>query len=159
MTAQTPEEFVYKGKRYLGLYTEPLNQYLQTHNIEFQAFISTCWRGYRGLWVISNNRLYLTDFSGAIKIYTTEKYELTIDESYDIKNISLNHLFPNQQKVFADWFSGEVKLVRRIKFTGDDYYDTVYKKVIHLTFEKGILINEEIIRNKSSFFPKWLRFW
>lgn len=48
MTAQTPEEFVYKGKRYLGIYAEPLHQYLQTQNIEFQAFISTCWRGYRG---------------------------------------------------------------------------------------------------------------
>ena len=159
MTAQSPEEFVYKGKRYQGLYVEPLDEYLQSQNFEFQPIASNCWRGYSGLWVISDNKLFLTHFSGAIRIYQTEKNEFSPDRSYETKNISLNDLFPNQQNVFAEWFSGEIKLVRRIKLTGGGYYDTIYKKVIHLTFERGILVNEEIIKNKSSFLPKWLRFW
>jgi len=158
MTAQKTEEFVYKGKRYQSLYAEPLDQYLQTQNIEFQPIASSCWRGYACLWIISDNKLYLTGFSGAIRIYTDDD-EFSPERSYEIKNISLNELFPNQQNVFAEWFSGEIKLVRRIKLTGNDYHDTVYKKVIHLTFEKGILINEEIRENKNSFLPKWLRFW
>jgi len=159
MTAQTSEEFVYKGKRYQGLYAEPLDQYLQTQNIEFQPIASSCWRGYKCLWIISENKLYLTDFSGAIRIYNTDDDEFSPERSYDIKNISLNELFPNQQNVFAEWFSGEIKLVRRIKLTGNDYYDTVYKKMIHLTFERGILAKEEIRENKRSFLPKCLRFW
>lgn len=158
MTAQTPEEFFYKGKRYQGLYAEPLDRYLQTQNIEFQPIASSCWRGYTCLWIISDNKLYLTGFSGAIRIYNTDDDEFSPERSYEIKNISLNHLFPNQQNIFAEWFSDEIKLVRRIKLTGNDYYDTVYKKVIHLTFEKGILVNEEIRENKNSFLPKWLRF-
>ncbi len=159
MTAQKTEEFVYKGKRYQGLYAEPLDQYLQTQNIEFQPIASSCWRGYTCLWIISENKLYLTGFSGAIRIYTTDDDELSPDRSYKTKNISLNDLFPNQQNVFAAWFSGEIKLVRRIKLSGNDYHDTVYKKVTHLTFERGILAKEEILKNKSSFLPKWLRFW
>ncbi|MNI37768.1 hypothetical protein D3C73_918820 [compost metagenome] len=159
MTAQTPEEFIYKGKRYQGLYAEPLDQYLQTQNIEFQPIASNCWRGYSGLWVISDNKLFLTHFSGAIRIYQIEKNEFSPELCYETKSISLNHLFPNQQNVFAEWFSGEIRLVQRVKLTGEDYCDTVYKKVIHLTFERGILVNAEIIKNKISFLPKWLRFW
>lgn len=159
MTAQSPEVFVYKGKRYQGLYAEPLDQYLQTQNIEFSPIASSCWRGYTCLWIISDNRLYLTGFSGTIRIYQIEKNEFSPELCYETKSISLNHLFPNQQNVFAEWFSGEIRLVQRVKLTGEDYCDTVYKKVIHLTFEKGIVINEEIIKNTKSFFSKWLRFW
>lgn len=159
MTAQSPEVFIYKGKRYQGLYAEPLDQYLQTQNIEFCPIASSCWRGYTCLWIISDNKLYLTGFSGAIRIYTTDDDEFSPERSYEIKNISLNELFPNQQNVFAEWFSGEIKLVRRVKLAGNDYHDTVYKKVIHLIFENGILVNEEIIKNKRRSLPRWLRFW
>ena len=148
MTAQSPELFVYKGKRYQVLYTEPLDQYLQTQNIEFSPIASSCWRGYTCLWIISDNRLYLTGFSGTIRIYQIEKNEFSPELCYETKSISLNHLFPNQQNIFAEWFSGEIRLVQRVKLTGEDYCDTVYKKVIHLTFEKGILINEQIIKNR-----------
>lgn len=159
MTAQSPELFVYKGKRYQVLYTEPLDQYLQTQNIEFQPIASSCWRGYTCLWIILDNKLYLTGFSGAIRIYTKDDDEFSPDRSYETKNISLNDLFPNQQNVFAEWFSGEIKLAKRIKPTDEVHCNTVYKKVIHLTFERGILINAEIIKNKISFLPRWLRFW
>lgn len=157
MTAQSPEEFVYKGKRYQGLYVEPLDEYLQSQNFEFQPIASSCWRGYTCLWIISDYKLSLTHFSGAIRIYQTEKNEFSPDRSYETKNISLNDLFPNQQNVFAEWFSGEIKLVRGIKPTDEEYCN--YKKVIHLTFERGILVKEEIIKNKISFLPRWLRFW
>ncbi|PUV23138.1 hypothetical protein DCO56_19705 [Sphingobacterium athyrii] len=159
MTAQKPEEFIYKGKRYQGLYAEPLDQYLQTQNIEFQPIASNCWRGYSGLWVISDNKLFLTHFSGAIRIYQIEKNEFSPELCYETKSISLNHLFPNQQNVFAEWFSGEIRLIQRVKLTSEDYCDTVYKKEIHLTFEKGILVKKEILKNKCSFLPRWLRFW
>lgn len=159
MTAQSPEKFIYRGKRYQGLYAEPLDQYLQTQNIELQPIASSCWRGYNGLWVISDNKLYLSGFSGAIRIYTKDDDEFSPDRSYETKNISLNYLFPNQQNVFAKWFSGEIKLVRRIKLTDGDYYDKIYRKVIFLTFENGIMVNKEIRGNESSFFSKLLRFY
>lgn len=151
MTAQTPEEFVYKGKRYLGIYAEPLHQYLQTQSIEFQAFISTCWRGYRGGWVISDNKLYLTGFSGAIRIYTTDDDVFSPDRSYKIKNISLNHLFPNQQNVFAEWFSGEIRLGKGILKEDFDNCETLYRKEIYMRFKDGVLIEERVVRNNLSF--------
>lgn len=135
-----------------------MDEYLQTQNFEFQPIASNCWRGYSGLWVISDNKLFLTHFSGTIRIYQTEKNKFSPDRSYETKNISLNDLFPNQQNVFAEWFSGEIKLVPRIKHSGDDYHDTVYKNLIQLTFEKGIIVNEGIRENKRSFFSKWFCF-
>ncbi|MEJ5090925.1 hypothetical protein GEO21_12830 [Sphingobacterium faecium] len=151
MTAQTPEEFVYKGKRYLGIYAEPLHQYLQTQNIEFQAFISTCWRGYRGVWVISDNKLYLTCFSGAIRIYATDDDVFSPDRSYETKNISLNYLFPNRQNVFAEWFSGEIRLGKGILKEDFDNCETLYRKEIYMRFKDGVLIEERVVRNNLSF--------
>ncbi|GEM_PF-1606625 len=162
MTAQTPEEFVYKGKRYSVTYTEPLGQYLQTQNFdfEFNPIASSCWRGYRGLWCISNNKLYLTDFSGAIRIYIIDDDEFSPERTYETKNIRLNDLFPNQQKVFAEWYSGEIKLGKGFVKSDYDNFETLYSKETFLKFKDGVLIESKIVRNHISFYdriPRYLK--
>ncbi|ULT28494.1 hypothetical protein KUH03_19355 [Sphingobacterium sp. E70] len=106
MTAQTPEEFIYKGKRYQSLYAEPLDQYLQKQNFEFQPIASSCWRGYSGLWVISDNKLFLTHFSGAIRIYQTEKMNSVLTDLTKSKILALIIYFQISRMFLLNGFQG-----------------------------------------------------
>ena len=51
MTAQFGETLKYNGVNYY-LATEPLEPYLEKHNIKFYAWCTACWRGY---WTIFFN--------------------------------------------------------------------------------------------------------
>ena len=121
MTLQIAEKLTYNGEEY-ALHTEPLRSYLYKHPIEnpkpTRTFFSTaCWRGYVGHWAIEEAKLYLI--------------ELDSFEEIPIRNI-LNDLFPNQEKVLADWFSGTIST------TLDDMY-----MYLEFKFEKGRLVNVE----------------
>ena len=59
MTAQVCESIIYKGKK-LEMATEPLKVILDSRpELKFYAEWTSCWRGYRGTWEITNERLYL----------------------------------------------------------------------------------------------------
>ena len=126
MTAQAREILIYKGKRY-GM--APLEPYIETNNIQFnpESICSACWRGYIGTWSIEDGRLYLTD----------------IETDDNAKKVGLEYLFPNQEKVFADWFTGVLrvpygKLIEYIHLG----YESRYAKELFLEISKGVLVNE-----------------
>lgn len=128
MTAQAREILIYKGKRY-GMATEPLEPYIETNNIQFnpESICSACWRGYIGTWSIEDNKLYLID----------------IDTDNNGKKVGLEYLFPNQEKVFAEWFTGELRvpygeLIEYIHLG----YESRYAKELFLEISKGVLVNE-----------------
>lgn len=153
MSSQSSEYFIYQNKGYNGVYSEPLEGYLQKNNLtkEFVGISSTCWRGYHGKWQIYDAKLYLISFSGSIRVNK--------DDDSNI-HVGLDYLFPNQKEVFAEWYSGEVKLVKKIKLTGDDHFDTVYRKETFLKFKDGVLIESKIVRNHISFYdriPRYLK--
>lgn len=153
MSSQSSEYFIYQNKGYNGVYSEPLEGYLQKNNLtkEFVGISSTCWRGYHGTWQIYDAKLYLISFSGSIRVNK--------DDDSNI-HVGLDYLFPNQKEVFAEWYSGEVKLVKKIKLTGDDHFDTVYRKETFLKFNDGVLIESKIVRNHISFYdriPRYLK--
>lgn len=154
MTAQTSEEFIYKGRTYQGIYSEPLSQYLHSRGIkdDFVGICSANWRGYNGTWLIENTKLYLKDFSGGIR-YKLDPTDKSAFAKSEIRSVGLSYLFPNQKMVFADWYTGEITLVPEIVGTMDDYFnnEVIYRKIIHLTFENGILINKRIERNQLTF--------
>lgn len=58
MTAQFGETLKYNGVNYY-LATEPLEPYLEKHNIKFYAWCTACWRGYTSKWSIEDGMLYL----------------------------------------------------------------------------------------------------
>lgn len=154
MTAQTSEEFIYKGRTYQGIYSEPLRQYLNSKGIQ-DGFISICsanWRGYSGTWLIENDKLYLKDFSGGIR-YKLDPTDQSAFAKSEIRSVGLSYLFPNQKKVFADWYTGEIAIVPEVIGTIDHHFnnEVIYRKIIHLTFQNGILINERIERNQLTF--------
>lgn len=147
MSAQTSEQFIYQDKTYQGVYSEPLEGYLHKNNLRkiFVSISSTCWRGYHGTWKIYDAKLYLISFSGSIRVNKDDDSNIYV---------GLDYLFPNQKEVFAEWYSGEVKLVKEIKLTGDDHFDTVYRKETYLKFEDGILVEARVLRNNISFYDR-----
>jgi hypothetical protein len=137
MTAQAGEELLYKGEG-MSMAAVPLNQYLRDRNdISFVSPSTACWRGYFGQWEIRNNKLYLT----GLKAYL-EGYE----------EVGLEYLFPSQNEVFADWFSGEIRIPQGEML---DYvhmgYSSLYERDLMLVIENGVLVKEYYVDNQEEY--------
>lgn len=125
MTEQTCEFIEFEGKR-RPLISEPLNAYLflQT-TIQLVAPNTACWRGYYGTWKIENNKLYLTGLKAYIENY---------------KEVGMDYLFPNQNKVFAEWYTGNL-LISKTRDYSYYRYDPNYQTNFHkLTIENGCVV-------------------
>jgi hypothetical protein len=137
MTAQEREKLFYKGIEF-SLATEPLAQYFTKINNKPDFVISGTanWRGYVGTWEISNNKLYLT--------------ELKWNKAYREK-VGIEYIFPGQNKVFADWFTGEIKIPhgKMLKYIHMGYA-SIFEKELYLNFINGNLIEERLIENDPS---------
>ena len=131
MTVQIAEKLTYNEQKY-KLHTEPLRPYLDEHPIERLGRThirrTNCWRGYVGHWAIEDDKLYLVE----------------LDYFKFSPRIGLENLFPGQQKVFAEWFSGSIST-------------TLDEKFMYLEFkiEKGELI--EVEKKESKYKSKYMR--
>tara|TARA_R110000764_G_scaffold225295_1_gene314712 strand:- start:7309 stop:7785 length:477 start_codon:yes stop_codon:yes gene_type:complete len=149
MTAQVKEKLYSDGKEY-GMATEPLKPYLEKldNKPKFSLLNTGCWRGYVGKWEVLNNHLYIIDLFSQIEI------------SNEIVEVGLGYLFPEQEKVFANWFSGSISLphgnITKYVHAG---YATEYEKQLFLEFENGILINYIIKDNLDQPIVTKQRFW
>ena len=136
MTIQAGDILSYNGKK-TTIATEPLKTYLETRSDISFIFKSTALvRGYIGNWKIKNKKLFLVSLVGFIK--SNEK-------------VDLEYLFPNKIEVFADWFSGKIRIpegdmLEKINLG----YSSVYERDRILNFKKGTLINETFIDNTKS---------
>tara|TARA_B100001175_G_C19140846_1_gene463578 strand:+ start:207 stop:620 length:414 start_codon:yes stop_codon:yes gene_type:complete len=136
MTIQAGDILSYNGIK-TTIATEPLKPYLETRSDISFIFKSTgLVRGYISSWKIKNKKLYLVSLLGFIE--NNEK-------------VDLNYLFPNKKEVFADWYSGEIRipegdLLKKIK-TG---YSSIYARDRLLNFNKGIWISERVKNNIKS---------
>jgi hypothetical protein len=138
MTAQIREIIYYKGEKTV-MATEPLSSYLQSRkDICFNARSSACWRGYLGIWKIKDKRLFLVKLKGYI------------DEDY--KEVELEYIFPGKKEVFADWFSGKIRISQGelLQYVHMGY-SSVFEKDLFLKFKDGVLIDEETIDNRIEF--------
>ena len=138
MTAQIREIIEFNGKRTV-MATEPLLPYLKGRkDISFNARSTACWRGYLGIWEINDKSLFLVKLKGYV------------DEDY--KKVELGDIFPGKKEVFADWFSGEIRisqgeLLQYIHMG----YQSMFEKDLILEFKRGILMNEKIVDNRIEF--------
>lgn len=134
MTAQFPESLVYNGEEY-GMASLPLEPYLEMHGIKFKALCTACWRGYKGSWEVADNRLYLTEFWSWLP---------DSDEC-----VGMDYLFPGQERVFADWFSGEVRLPQgKLLAYVHLGFASVYEKDLFLKFVDGVLVDSWEVENE-----------
>ena len=144
MTAQIREVLYYNGETY-WLSTEPLKPLLDIIGDEkptpsVMVFASTaCKRGYIGEWEIVEDKLFLIELKG----YPEENEQFIMD-----------FLFPNQKKVFAGWFTGEIEIPQgkmlHYELLGDA---SIFEKDLLLKFKKGVLAGSREVDNTKTFDP------
>ena len=133
MTIQAGDILSYNGEK-TTIVTEPLKPYLESRSDISFIFKSTALvRGYIGTWKIKNKKLFLVSLIGFIE--NNEK-------------VDLNYVFPNKKEVFADWFSGQIRipegnLLKKIRIG----YASIFERDKILKFNKGIWISEDIMYN------------
>ena len=136
MTIQAGDILSYNGEK-TTIATEPLKPYLETRSDVSFIFKSTALvRGYIGTWKIKNKKLFLVTLVGFI-------------ENND--KVNLKYLFPNKTEVFADWFSGDIRipegdLLQNINIGNA----SVFARDRVLNFNKGLLISETVKDNTKS---------
>lgn len=70
------------------------------------------------------------------------------------KSAGMDYLFPGEEKVFAKWFTGEIRVP-----LGDELqyvhmeYDTLYEKDLFLKIWRGRLKSERVVDNTAAFGP------
>ena len=136
MTAQR-SDLIFVGIYKYPINTEPLSVYIESMPIKpkFMAPSTACWRGYIATWKIIDSKLYLIELDA-----TTENYAKR----------DVNFLFPGQQKVFAEWFSGTIEALGGglIEYHHQGYHSKYKYSYVH-TFENGILVKNEIVDNET----------
>jgi hypothetical protein len=154
MTAQAREVLYYNGKTY-WLSTEPLKPLLDIigddldkSSNEGPSFSSSevvmtstaCRRGYIGEWEIVEDKLFLIDLKGSPE----ENERFTMD-----------FLFPDQKKVFAGWFTGEIKIPQgKVLLYEHIGYASIFERDLFLEFNKGILMGSREVDNTKDFNPE-----
>lgn len=137
MTAQSMETIYINGKKRYMI-SEPLGFYLDTidNPPEFFPPNSGCWRGYYGRWKIKDNRLYLTGLDAYVAI------------DGKIEEVGKDYLFPDQRTVFAEWFSGDIRVVmgKEIQYVHMGY-ESIFEKELILQIENGVVKNQKEILN------------
>lgn len=130
MTLQVQDIFTYKNETH-PLYGEPLERYLKTIRLPHPlvAPSSACWRGYTAQWAIDNKKLFLIKWEGYI---------------LDCLEVDIKYLFPEQEIVFADWFSGAIHVaLGDVACMLHNGHVPVFEGRMILQFEKGILLSEQ----------------
>ena len=125
MTTQVKERIIIDGEKYPLLNALSLPED-DTKIKQKEGPISTrtsCWRGYVGTWEIRDDKLYLIEFSSGM---------------YDV----LANL-----PVLADWISGTAKVATGEVKASSSWDIETYETETHLTFENGLLVKTENIKN------------
>ena len=148
MTAQHREKLRYNGEIY-HLAVEPLYPYLEKKKIRFVPDSTACWRGYYGWWSIEDDKLYLTNLIAYVPRQTDEQTDPR-KALFSKEKVGLEYLFPNEDKVFAKWFSGKLRIPhgKMLRYVHQGYA-SIYEKELFLKIEKGKLVSSYVIDNKK----------
>lgn len=129
MTAQI-RDILIDNEEELYMATEPLEGYLENATLPHKLIApnTACWRGYYSKWAIDNKKLFLIKWQGYILNY---------------KKVGMEYLFPDEEIVFAKWFTGEIRIaIGELVSYVHGGYDSVYEGDKYLIFKNGILVNE-----------------
>lgn len=138
MTAQVAEKLIYAGKE-ISLYTNPLSLYLKNSGTQFVSPHTANWRGYVGTWEI-------LEHAGLERLYLVA---LTAHKSYE-EIAGLSDVFPGYDKVFAHWFTGELRCPQGAQLEYRHMgYGSVYEYDLLMDFKKGVLVGKHARHNEA----------
>jgi len=144
-SAQIPDTMIYNGKKYM-FENNPLESYFKKHPNKFpksEIWSSGLSKGYIATFEIKDNLLYLKD----IKIYVREEKEKSGYFAPELKSV-LNKVFPRQELVKADWFTGLIVLSYG-KVIGFEGFESIYDRYLLFEIDKGEIIQEKQFDNKE----------
>lgn len=137
MTAQVSETLIYGGKE-IPLFTNPLSMYLKYAGISFVSPHTANWRGYVGTWEI-------LEHSGVERLYLVD---LVACKSHD-EEIGLSDVFPGYDKVFAHWFTGQLRCPQGAQLKYQHMgYGSIYEYDLLMDFKQGILVSKHARHNE-----------
>ena len=116
MTMQIPDAVIYNDVTYEtdADYVNLFKPYLEKQHIKLFVTCTALWRGYIATWKIENDMLYLVEIyanvTGAQSQGHVKWSEHTICRLLSDEAVDMDYFFPNQSKVFADWYSGNVPI-------------------------------------------------
>jgi len=141
MTAQFTNSIRIDGNGF-SLADNPLAPLLEEKGITIEGYCTACWDGYLSDWDITDNKLYLVD---VVPCFTDEEGE---------KIMTMDYLFPGQDKVFANWYTGELLIQEGdlLNYVHMGYAST-YEKHIHIKIKTGVIIETRIEDNRGKTFP------
>jgi hypothetical protein len=103
--------------------------------------MTTCWNGYLSDWDIIDNKLYLID---VFPCFTDEEGE---------NIMSMENLFPEQDRVFAHWYSGELTIQKgELLNYVHRGYESAYEEHIYIKIEDGIVVDTWVEDNRDKEF-------
>ena len=103
-----------------------------TDEMAINGFSVNNWRGYRGIWELADDALYLVGFE------------------FGFGGLGLERLFPDKikdGKVLADWFDSKLIIPRGKVLRWDGIFSRTYIEEEHLSFNNGHLSSRKIVQN------------
>ncbi len=140
MTAQIRDLLEYNEEK-MVLSDEPLKEYIKSRDdIDFIFKSTAWWRGYVCKWEIRDKKLYLIYLLGFIE---------------GNKQVDLSYVFPGKKEVFADWYTGELRVPigELLKYVHLGY-ESKFERDLFLKLKDGVLISEREIDNREDFKKK-----
>jgi len=136
MTAQSYDCLIYNNFTY-DIATNPFCIYLESllNPPQEYLFVTKSYGGYDATWEVKCKRLYLIDLIATVNGET----------------VGVNYFFPHQHKVFAGWFSGEIRMplgkCLEYRHAG---YASIYEKDVFFRFDKGFFEGSRIVDNRKN---------
>ncbi len=130
MCGQITDSIIYQDTFY-DLATLPLDSYLKSLKdpFEFQSSNTGLQRGYEGTWEIRNNLLLLVKLDGYV---------------YNYRKVDIHCLFPGEDTVFANWFTGTLRIpIGEQIYHGWDYFESIFEFELILEIKKGYFIGNK----------------
>ena len=143
MTAQIEEMLILNGKETYMTFCPPIPENdpriieLKDDEIDLHSdcFSSACWREYIGTWEIKDNKFYLVNLEGRLKL-------------------------KEQTPIFAEWFTGTLRIPEgEMLHYVHMGYGSVYEGETHIKIKKGIVIKSKTIDNRKKDVDKFELNW
>lgn len=144
MCGQRTDNILYQDTSY-NLATLPLDSYLKVLKdpFEFQSPDTGLQRGYEGTWEIRDNLLLLVKLDGNV---------------YNYRKVDIHCLFPGEDTVFANWFTGKLRIpIGAQIYHGRDYFESIFEFELVLEIEKGYFIGNKFNNTEKKGRKKMLK--